>query len=530
MEELWATLNDNADKMKKFSHQGRAAPGKSVKETVEERLLLAREANRNNVLFGLGGGFAAQGMADTNEAPSPTGMMHSVNMLRKIVIEDYDDGAAPDFSLVPPLLTRIRELFRVFYNFKVTSRRTPDLILCDFDHVFDVSVIMHEVGLTLQLDPPRLQALMDQIGGEFEKVVLDTEPDVGPYRKATAEYMDMYGIKPSGQVYWRLFRMFEKANEDDAVYATGWFYIDILVAFMLGPAETADQSRLQKKAMEKLVFWSCDKKIRDAFGDCLADSMRPIYWDNALLTRFCQVGGLGAILGDGGMNVSSGIAGTAIRTLPDAVWDMESDNSLPTTSKLLLDLGEMSKHRTADDIFLYGCHNIYKRYGIAPFIRAGESDEWHEPEFFCYVAQRLQDEGLPSRTEEEWKELLGDFRKMPVTVRGRYRWSGLDCAGRWEFIDYYGCDNRDCSEKAELLRHCQRPTGDEVINKEMDRRLYEWGNNMVICDACRSKPYCGVNCQQAAASSHAARCALIQRRQNQAINPPPADPMGWFQE
>lgn len=46
------------------------------------------------------------------------------------------------------------------------------------------------------------------------------------------------------------------------------------------------------------------------------------------------------------MNVSSGIAGTAIRTLPDAVWDMESDNSLPTTSKLLLDLGEMSKHRT----------------------------------------------------------------------------------------------------------------------------------------------------------------------------------------
>lgn len=128
------------------------------------------------------------------------------------------------------------------------------------------------------------------------------------------------------------------------------------------------------------------------------------------------------------------------------------------------------------------------------------------------------------------RSFLGTSEKMPVTVRGRYRWSGLDSAGRWQFIDYYGCDNRDCSEKAELLRHCQRPTGDEAINKEMDRRLYEWGKNMVICDACRSKPYCGVNCQQAAASSHAARCALIQRRQNQAINPPPADPMGWFQE
>lgn len=201
---------------------------------------------------------------------------------------------------IPTLLLRIRALFRIYYNWQVTEERTADLKYCDFDDVGDVSIPLHELGLTLQLDRRRLKAVIDAGGAEFERVVLDMAPDIGPWREAAMNYEDELrkseeaddGDRDDAQ------DLQDKADEDLAAYATVWFYGDLHVAFIMGTPTTEDEKRRAKKALKRLVFWSCNKKMRLIFGDCLTDSMRSIYGTPELLVKFCQVGGLAALIGD----------------------------------------------------------------------------------------------------------------------------------------------------------------------------------------------------------------------------------------
>ncbi|KZT37806.1 hypothetical protein SISSUDRAFT_1048022 [Sistotremastrum suecicum HHB10207 ss-3] len=513
LQQLVNIMKGPHEEMIRVQHLGRPAYGKRLKHVVDERLQLAHSAYQMNQITG--GGFAGKGVVKLSNPPIENGMMWTVETLRKIVIEDYENRSNPEFSRVPALLTRIRELLRVYYNFKVTAVRTPDLKYCDFPRIFDISLPMHEVGLTLQLDPPRLKALIDATGSELERVVLDVAPDIGPYRALAMNYEKELRRSEEADDTDNLNvgHITDKADEDLAAYAAVWFYGDMMVAFLMEKEATEDQKRREKKSLQRLVFWSSNKQMRRIYGDCLTDSMRPIYWEPRLLVKFCQAGGLAALLGDCGMSTCKAIAEDAVLSLPDAAWEKQTKRSLFDATQSLLDITEWRESRKPLDVFTMSCYNIYKRYGISPFERASKNENWDEPVIFHYISHQLKKEGLPPKTQAEWRGLLRDFENLPDSLERRYRWSNLNISGQWSCIEFYGCDNKACPEKAELMRLRKRRVKG-VRDAETEARLYDWGKKLKSCSSCHTKTYCTPDCQKAAWPSHKAECARERRNRN----------------
>ncbi|KZS89669.1 hypothetical protein SISNIDRAFT_458616 [Sistotremastrum niveocremeum HHB9708] len=475
-----------------------------LEREVWDRLHPAKLAHIMNAF--MGEGFAAKGAVKTANPPIKDGMVYTLNLLKKIITEDYDRGRRSQLSLIPTLLLRIRALFRIYYNWQVTEERTADLKYCDFDDVGDVSIPLHELGLTLQLDRRRLKAVIDAGGAEFERVVLDMAPDIGPWREAAMNYEDELrkseeaddGDRDDAQ------DLQDKADEDLAAYATVWFYGDLHVAFIMGTPTTEDEKRRAKKALKRLVFWSCNKKMRLIFGDCLTDSMRSIYGTPELLVKFCQVGGLAALIGDCNNSACKGLCENAALSLPDAAWDRQTKRSLFDATQSLQELTEWHDNEKHLDIFTSACYNIYKRYGAEPFERAYRNEDWSDPVIFHYIARQLKKEGVSPKTKAEWRGILRDYENLPRAVEDKYRWSNLNVSGQWDCIEIYGCDNDDCPEQAELIRLREaRVKG--VRDAQVEERLDDWGRKLKSC-ACHSVAYCSTDCQKAAWRSHKPKC------------------------
>ncbi|KAJ7758363.1 hypothetical protein B0H16DRAFT_1885349 [Mycena metata] len=147
----------------------------TLDQRIEERSQLAITGVK---LAALGDrGLLVPGSAPSRNPPKPNGMMNCVRMVDKIVRRDYGvPGREPGFSLLAYLLKRIRHLLRVHYNFVIVKRRHPDLEFCDWETMLEVALILHQVGLCLQFDRPRLRAVMAAVVIE-QRVTADVESE-----------------------------------------------------------------------------------------------------------------------------------------------------------------------------------------------------------------------------------------------------------------------------------------------------------------------------------------------------------------
>lgn len=182
----------------------------------------------------------------------------------------------------------------------MTTKKTPDLKYCDFKTIFDVSFTLHQVALTLQLDPPRLRAFMAGGGKELETFLLDDPLDVGAYRRfATRLERELDNDEEADDDdRMELSNITDAAEEDYAAHSMIWLFADLHVAFLINKPTNDDERRWAKKAADRLAKWSTSKALRDILGDPLTDSMRIIYETPSALVKLSHVGGLAALFGD----------------------------------------------------------------------------------------------------------------------------------------------------------------------------------------------------------------------------------------
>ncbi|KAJ7064760.1 hypothetical protein C8F01DRAFT_1354339 [Mycena amicta] len=437
----------------------------------------------------------------------------------KIVRREYGrPGQRVEFAKLPFLLKRIRHLLRVFYDFKVGRRVHPDMVFCDWKHTFDVGLILHKVGLCLQLDPPRLRAAMDAGGRELEAFLLDDDLDVGDFRKAAiiVEKRVAADVEAEDEERMAASEIEDAASEDLAAHIMAWFYGDMTVAFILNEHEgsTPDEKRWAKKALARLAHWSTSLTLRDTLGDSLTDAMRPIYWSAPVLIKFCLAGGLAALFGDWVNSSCRELCEDALKKLPDAAWENQTSASLAAITREL----QAKLHQESDDIadtpiFIDACFSMYTHYGLAPLQRAGRRESPNDPVVFYYLAhhlKRLSPSHQPTRAD--FARILADYKAMPSSTQKRYGWANLTISGRWDCLDYYGCEANGCPEKKalEALR-ARRVRG--VRDPVVERRLEEWGTKTMACKACGSVAYCSPGCQRAHWPTHKPECLKQRKKQ-----------------
>ncbi|KZS89662.1 hypothetical protein SISNIDRAFT_458613 [Sistotremastrum niveocremeum HHB9708] len=482
----------------------------TLQEIVKEELELTRSAYQLSKMYGgYDGGFAAPGIVSPTKPTVKNGMMHCIKMLRKIVIKDYDDGVTPNFAAIPVILRRIQELLHAYYKFKVTGVRTPELMFCDFPSIFSVSYVLHEVGLTLQLDPPRLEVLMNEVGPQLEEMLFDDAHIIGRSRLSVIELQEVmsYRAELNADDENTIGRMMEMSEKDMAAYASVYFYADVMIGFLMTAGTTEDQRRRERKSLQKLVHWTTNNNMRAVFGDTLTDSLRSVYRDESLLIKFCRAGGIGGLMFDCTMTACSSMAQKAVRSLPEAAWEAHTSTALLNTTRSMAEIKKVQNSWKPLDLMILGCHNIYKNYGITPFIEASETMGWEEAMFYSYLAHQFQQRGLPRQSEDEIRALYEEFDDSPLDIKARCRWAALNRAGRWDFLELYGCDNEECCERADYLR---LRTIKAFRDEKTETRLYEWGQGMISCEACHAANYCSSKCREIALSSHAGACARAQ--------------------
>ncbi|KZS89663.1 hypothetical protein SISNIDRAFT_458614 [Sistotremastrum niveocremeum HHB9708] len=508
--------------------------GKSVEEIVGERLKLLRRAHDQEMMGFMGvavgeSGFSMHGFVAPAEPPVEGG---------KIIIEDYDEGVEnkTGFKTIPSLLTRIRDLLRVFFNFKVGHLRTRDLNYCDFPQLFDVAYGLHEVGLTIQLDPSRLKALMEAAGAEIERVVLDEGLGMGPFRhlakKYEAEMCDALGqgsagSNPNEDGPNTSELILEKSEEDLASYASVYFYADIMVALLLDRSDNSDdhdRARRRTKAMQKLVLWSSNEDFRNLFGDCLSDAMRSVYWDTELCVEFCRAGGLASLIQDATNGAACcKMAQEEFRLLPDAAWKDQTEGALSVATKSLANITGGTRSRENFQILCAASYNIYKWYGIAPFERLSVTRKWSDSLMFYHIMKMLkkdEEEGKPQKTEAEWELLIRSLSKVPRSVDNLLRWSRGSSAERWSYLELYGCQNENCPHTIKFVRLREmRARGlREGGEAEMDESLEEWSKGLKGCDECHSAIYCSLDCKNEDRTSHERMCRYQRAREAGNLN------------
>ncbi|KAJ6565378.1 hypothetical protein B0H10DRAFT_1929122 [Mycena sp. CBHHK59/15] len=458
----------------------------------------------------------ARGTVPCQNPPIPNGMMYCVKLVEKIVRKDYGCVEKPEFSRLAYLLKRIRHLLRVYYDFLVGKRPHPDLMFCDWEKVFDVGITLHQVGLCLQLDPPRLRAVMAVGGKELEGFLLDDALDVGEFRTAAIaiEKRVAADVESEDADRMKASKIDEAAQKDIAAHVLSWFYGDVSVAFVLNdsPSGSENEKRWARKALKRLVHWSTSPTLRLALGDPLTDSMRPIYWSMPVLTRFGQAGGLGALFGDWVNSSCTDLCADALDTLPDAAWENQTPASLlGVTRELQFKLNHETSQIASSPIFVNACFNMYRLYGLAPFRKAAKCETWKDPVVFYYVEHHIKRDNLPMRMRADWRNLLVDYINMPHSIERRYKWSNLTISGKWDCLTSFGCDAEECPEQKALLelrKKRVRGVRDPVIEERLDK----WGAKPKACGACGYTAYCSPTCQRAHWSKHKPDC--LKRRKS----------------
>ncbi|KAJ7455111.1 hypothetical protein FB451DRAFT_1099421 [Mycena latifolia] len=456
-----------------------------------------------------------KGPAPRQTPPIPNGMTYCINLVEKIVRRDYGPGRKPEFSKLAYLLKRIRHLLRVFYDWLVGKRPHPDLLFCDWEKVFDVGIVLHQVGLCFQLDPPRLRAAMAEGGKDLETFLLDDELDIGKFRKAASIIERQVAADVEAEDADRMAAggIEEQAEKDLAAHILSWFYGDISVAFILNETagSNANEKRWAQKATTRLVLWSTNSVYRLALGDPLTDAMRPIYWSIPVLTKFAQAGGLGALFGDWVNSSCTALCEEALKKLPDTAWETQTPASLlAVTRELQFKLNHESSAIANTPIFVNACFNMYRLYGLAPFRRAAKCETWEDPVVFYYIEHHIKRDALQMRTRPEWRRLLNDYINMPRSVERRYQWSNQTISGKWDCLEFFGCDADECPEK-KALEELREGRVRGVRDPEIEERLDKWGAKPKACGACGYTSYCSPACQRAHWPTHKAKC-LTERK------------------
>ncbi|KAJ7438817.1 hypothetical protein B0H11DRAFT_1884261 [Mycena galericulata] len=481
----------------------------TLDERIEQRCQFARMGLQLAAITG--SPLMIKGPAPRNNPLIPNGMMYCITLVSSIVRNNQKS----EFSKLAYLFKRIRHILRVFYDWLVGKRPHPDLIFCDWEKIFDVGITLHQVGLCLQFDPPRLRAVMDKGGKELEAFLLDDELDVGKFRKAAIAIEQRVAADVESEDADRMAagEIEEAAGEDLAAHIMSWFYGDISVAFILNENSGSDENekRWAQKATKRLVHWSTSVTLRDALGDPLTDAMRPIYWSMPVLTKFGQAGGLAALFGDWVNSSCTELCAEALKKLPDAAWENQTPASLfAVTRQLQFKLNHEGDTFARTSIFVNACFNMYKLYGLAPFRKAAKCETHDDPVVFYYVDHHIKHDGLRMRSREDWRRLLEEYINMPHSVRNRYIWSNLTVSGQWDCLDLYGCSAEECPEKKALLElRKKRVRG--VRDAEVEQRLEKWGAKAKGCAACGWNSYCSPACQRADWPKHKPDC--LKKRQ-----------------
>ncbi|KAJ7154858.1 hypothetical protein C8R43DRAFT_1186165 [Mycena crocata] len=485
----------------------------TLDQRIEERSAFARMGVK---LADIGGSaLLVKGIVPLSRPPVQNGMMYCVDLVEKIVRKDYGRAG------IAYLLKRIRHLLRVFYNFTVGQRMHPDLMFCDWEKMFDVGLTLHQVGLCLQLDPPRLRAIMAGGGPELEAFLVDDELDIGDFRKAAVLIEKRVAADVESEDADRIAagEIEDRAEDDLAAHVVSWFYGNLSVAFILNENDQSDvdEKRWARKALARLVHWSTSSTCRLALGDPITDAMRPIYWSKPALTKFSQAGGLAALFGDWVNSSCIELCAKALEKLPDAAWEHQTPASLrAVTRELQLKLNSESSQIATTAIFVAACFNMHTRYGLAPFQRAAKCVGHGDPVLFHYVAHHIKRDALPMGTLAAWRALLGAYVAMPRATEERYEWMTQTISGRWDCLEFYGCeygehpDSGRCPEQKALVELRERRVRG-VRDAAVEARLERWGSKLPACAACGTVAYCSPTCQRAHWPEHKPKC-LKQRK------------------
>ncbi|KAJ7261054.1 hypothetical protein C8J57DRAFT_1471511 [Mycena rebaudengoi] len=480
----------------------------SLEDRIEQRCEFARMGLTLAAITG--SPLMQPGLAPRRHPPISNGMMHCVDLIEKIVLRDYKHGQKSGFSQLAYLLKRIRHLIRVYYDFVVAKRPHRDLVFCDWEKMFDVGITLHRVGLCLQLDPPRLRAAMAEGGKELETFLLEDALDVGEFRATAIAIEEKVAADVEAEDEDREIAgdIDDAAQKDLAAHILSWFYGDISVAFILNekPDSDAAEKRWARKALKRLVHWSTSATMRLALGDPLTDAMRPIYWSMPVLTKFGQAGGLGALFGDWVNSSCTDLCADALHTLPDAAWENQTPASLlAVTHELQFKLNHESSEVASSPIFVNACYNIYKLYGLAPFRKAAKCETFRDPVVFYYVEHHIKRDGLQMRSRADWRKLLLEYINLPHSIEQRYIWANYTISGKWDCIEFFGCDADNCPEQAalfELRKKRVRGVRDPAVEERLDR----WGSKPKSCGACKQTAYCSPACQKAHWPMHKPDC------------------------
>ncbi|KAJ7627088.1 hypothetical protein FB45DRAFT_795291 [Roridomyces roridus] len=494
---------------------------KGEKGTLDERIAERCEFARMGVkLASLSGSpLMVKGPVPLRDPPVKDGMMYSVRAIERIVRKGYKPGKkCAEFSQLAYLFRRVRHLLRVFYNYYVGKRPHPDLIFCDWEKVADVGLTLHEIGICLQLDPPRLRAIMAGGGSDLEVFLLEEPFDVGIFRRA-ANFVDealSADAEADDDQRWAAGKVENHADDDIAAHLFSWFIGDITVAFFLNENAHSgeDERRWAEKAIKRLVFWSTSVAYRKALGDPLTDAMRPIYWNTPALVKFSQAGGLGALFGDWTNSLCKDWCEEVLTKLPDAAWENQTPTSLQHVTR---ELQELLAHKgnilTTNPILVDAFFNMYRRYGLAPFRAASKAEAHNDPVIFYYIQHRIKGEDLPMRSREDWRKLLAEYVAMPRAARKRYSWANLSVSMQWACLDDrdYGCSFEGCKER-EALEALREKRVRGMREAKIEERLEKWGSKPKACSACGWTAYCCGQCQKADWGRHKPECLKKRKK------------------
>ncbi|KAF5343983.1 hypothetical protein D9758_012903 [Tetrapyrgos nigripes] len=469
--------------------------------------------------------FTERGPATRKTPPIETGACWCYENALRIVEGDRRD----EFHKLPAIFRRLRYLIRVYYDFRVTQDRTADAIkYCDFPTVFEMTLTLHKIGLYLQLDLPRLWALMAVGGLSFENFLLDEELDIGPYRtlhRKMAKHLekDEEADDDDREVVQAIS---DNAGKDLAVYAMAWFFVDLHVAFILTDTKgQPERQRWAEKALHRLVNWSTASTWKDVLGDPLTDSIRPIYWNKDAMVKFSHAGGLGSLYGDWVNSSCVKLCETTLQELPASAWENQTKTSMLSITRALTSKMEWSdegKNIVRHPVFAKALFQMYKHHGVAPFSTAGRRETWNTAVLFHFLSHSLkratpemQTQLIKSASSPAWKNLIEEYIFLPDSIERRYKWSNLNISGKWDCLEYYGCDNPNCLEKAELKKG-REARGKRGRNEDWEKRLEAWGGKSKSCASCQETSYCSTDCQKAHwKAGHREKCkeASLKRQQ-----------------
>ncbi|TDL25053.1 hypothetical protein BD410DRAFT_76648 [Rickenella mellea] len=376
-------------------------------------------------------------------------------------------------------------------------RRQPTSNIATSRKILTSHFPLHQVGLFIQLDPSRLQAMMAEGGSDLEAFLLDEPVDVGPWRRYA--YQIERDVERDEEAddddRFNASDVHEKAGEDLAAHILIWLISDINVAFVLGEPSNEDELRWADKAMKRLVKWSTDPFYRDLLGDPLTDAMCPIYWNESLLVKFSQNGGMAALYGD---------------------WNQTKKSLMAVTRELQNKINHEEPSIVKHPVYLNALFNIHSRYGLAAFQRTAKIETWQSPIIFQFLCHRIKKDCLTFRTKQDWIPLLGEFVILPDVVRRRYKWAHMSISCQWDCLTFYGCDNDSCPEQQALVRlRGKRVRG--VRDPEIEERLRVWGAKSKACSKCEESSYCSQFCQKAHWPAHKPTCLESRARRSKRV-------------